>query len=156
MLDTQIAENGEFRFDPDFLLPGNYSVFVVNGQYSIISSLAASGAKVVGQNIQITGSTPIQSNIELSRTLSKISGTALRHGKPFAGAMIVLVPEHPETNMPLFRRDQSDSDGLSRYLMCCPGHIGSWQSTAGMWSGSILRFSKPGSIMPKKPMTGPM
>ena len=111
MLDAQIAENGEFSFDPDFLLPGNYSVFAVSGQYSIISSLAATGAKVVGQSIQITDSTPIHLNIELSRTLSKINGTALRNGKPFPGAMIVLVPEHPETNMPLFRRDQSDSDG---------------------------------------------
>ena len=32
-------------------------------------------------------------------------------GKPLAGAMILLVPEDAEMNLPKFRRDQSDSDG---------------------------------------------
>jgi prealbumin domain-containing protein len=121
ILDTQVAENGEFSFEPNFVAPGNYSVFVMNGQYSIIGKLSATGAKIIGQSIQISGSTPIQLNIELPRTLSKINGTALRNGKPFAGAMIVCVPENPENNLPLFRRDQSDSDGTFTLPDVLPG-----------------------------------
>jgi hypothetical protein len=120
-LEAPIAENGEFSFSPDVLEPGDYSVFVLNGQYSIISGLSATGAKIVGQSLQITGAAPVQLRIELSRTLSKINGTALRNGKPFAGAMIVLVPENPETNLPLFRRDQSDSDGTFTLPDVLPG-----------------------------------
>jgi len=42
-----------------------------------------------------------------------VEGTAKRAGTPFAGAMVVLVPEDPEDNADLFRRDQSDLDGTS-------------------------------------------
>jgi hypothetical protein len=121
MLDTQIGQDGGFNFDADVLPAGNYSVFVMNGENSIISSLSATGAKVVGQSIQVTGSTPIQLSIELSRTLSKIEGTALFNGKPFPGAMIIAVPENPETNLPRFRRDESDSDGTFTLRDVLPG-----------------------------------
>jgi len=122
MLDTQIAMNGEFSFDSGFVVPGTYSVFVVNGQNSIISTLSATGAKVVGQSIQVSGSTSISLNVGLSRTLSRVNGTASRNGQPFPGAMIVLVPENPENNLPLFRRDQSDSDGTFTLPDVLPGH----------------------------------
>lgn len=35
--------------------------------------------------------------------------------------MILLVPENPEINLPLFRRDQSDSDGTFTLLDVLPG-----------------------------------
>jgi hypothetical protein len=129
--------------------PGNYSVFVMNRQYSIIGKLAAIGAKIIGQSIQISGSTPIQLNIELPRTLSKINGTALRNGKPFAGAMIVCLPQNPENNLPLFRGViKATATVLLRCPMCYPVDIGSWQSkTAGISSGAMLRFSNLGSNM---------
>jgi hypothetical protein len=121
MLDAQIGERGEFSFDSGPLAPGNYFVFVINGENSIIGSLSATGAKVVGQSIQVTRATPIRLSIGLSRTLSRINGTARRDGQPFPGAMIVLVPENPETNLPLFRRDQSDSDGTFTLRDVLPG-----------------------------------
>jgi hypothetical protein len=121
MLDTQYSETGEFSINPEFLMPGTYAVFAMNGENSIISSISAIGAKVTGQSIQISGPTPIQLSIKLSRTLSKINGMTLRNGKPIAGAMIVLVPENPEWNMPLFRRDQSDTDGTFTLRDVLPG-----------------------------------
>ena len=54
ILDTQVAENGEFSFEPNFVAPGNYSVFVMNGQYSIIGKLSATSARIIGQSIQIS------------------------------------------------------------------------------------------------------
>lgn len=121
MLDAQIATNGEFSFDSAFVTLGTYSVFVMNGYNSIIGRLSATGARVVGQSIQISGSTPISLSIGLSRSLSRIDGTARRNGRPFPGAMIVLVPEKPESNLPLFRRDQSDSDGTFTLRDVLPG-----------------------------------
>jgi len=121
VLDTQVAGNGEFSFTPEFLTPGNYSLFVMNGENSIIGTLSATGAKVDGQTIQITGSRPVKLNITLPKNLSTVNGTARRDGQPFPGAMIVLVPENPQINLPLFRRDESDSDGTFTLHDVLPG-----------------------------------
>ena len=118
-LDAQI-NNGDFSFDPVLVAPGNYFVFVASGLYSTISKMSATGAKIVGQSVQITGA-PIELNIELCNVTSRINGTVLRNGKPFPGAMILLVPEDSENNLPLFRRDQSDSDGTFSLLEVVPG-----------------------------------
>jgi len=120
-LQSQIGERGQIQFDPDFLTPGTYSVYTITGENSIVSSLKAKGAQVVGQTVQITGGKPVELEISLSNSLSKINGTAKRDGKPIAGAMILLVPEPAEINLPKFRRDQSDSDGTFTLRDVLPG-----------------------------------
>jgi hypothetical protein len=139
MLDTRFSEKGEFSFEPEFLTPGNYAVLVMNGENSSISSLSATGAKVVGQTIQITGSTPIRLSIRLPRTLSRINGTARLNGHPLAGAMIVLIPENPQANLPLFRRDQSDSDGTFTLRDVVPGRY----KIVGIENGWDLQWASP-------------
>ncbi|HKV78983.1 MAG TPA: hypothetical protein VJP02_12610 [Candidatus Sulfotelmatobacter sp.] len=121
VLQSQIGGRGQIQFDSDFLTPGTYSVYAMNGENSIVSSLKAKGAQVVGQTVQVTGGTPVELEISLSNTLAKINGTALRDGKPVAGAMILLVPEAAEVNLPKFRRDQSDSDGTFTLRDVLPG-----------------------------------
>jgi hypothetical protein len=120
-LESEIGDNGQFDFGHTLLSPGNYSIFAINGMNSIIRSLSATGVHVEGQTIHVTNSNPIQLKIVLSTTLSTINGTARRDGAPFAGAMIVLTPENPESNLPLFRRDQSDSDGTFTLRDVLPG-----------------------------------
>lgn len=142
MLDTQIAMNGEFSYDSGFVAPGTYSVFVMNGENSIIGRLSATGAKVVGQSIQISGSTPISLSIGLSRTLSRVNGTARRNGQPFPGAMIVLVPENSENNLPLFRRDQSDSDGTFTLRDVLPGRY----TIVAIENGWDLEWANPAAL----------
>jgi hypothetical protein len=121
VFQSQIDDTGHFDFGPSLFPPGNYSAFVVNGLNSIISSISATGAQVEGQTIHVTTSSLIQLKIMLSTKLSTVNGTARRDGAPFAGAMIVLVPETPENNLPLFRRDQSDSDGTFTLHDVLPG-----------------------------------
>jgi hypothetical protein len=121
VMDSQIGDKGQINFDSDFLTPGTYSVYAINGENSIISSLKATGAQVAGQTAQITGGKTVELEISLSNSLSKINGTANREGKPIAGAMILLVPEAAEINLPKFRRDQSDSDGTFTLRDVLPG-----------------------------------
>jgi protocatechuate 3,4-dioxygenase beta subunit len=121
ILDAQPVGNGDFQFDTHLLESGTYSVFAVRRQYSVIETLSATGAKVVGQSFQIGGASQIHLKIELSRTLSHINGTAFRQGTPVSGAMIILVPENAESNVALFRRDQSDSDGTFTLPEVVPG-----------------------------------
>jgi hypothetical protein len=121
ILDSNVNEKGEINFDADILTPGTYSVSARTGVYSTIAKLSATGAQVTGQSIRIAGGKPVQLEIELSSSLSKIDGLARRQGQPFPGAMILLVPENPEVNLSLFRRDQSDSDGTFTLLDVLPG-----------------------------------
>ena len=121
VLDSSISDKGEINFANDFLIPGTYSVYAMNGMNSIVSSLKATGAQVRGQTVQITGGKPVQLEVEMASTVSKITGTARRQGKPFAGAMILLVPDDPDNNLPKFRRDQSDSDGTFALIDVLPG-----------------------------------
>jgi hypothetical protein len=120
-VDTALAANGEFSFNQDFVIPGTYSVFLINGESLMVGTISATGAKVIGQSIQVNGSTPVYLSIRLSHTLSTITGIARRKGKPFPGAMIILVPEDADSNWPLFRRDQSDSDGSFTLRDILPG-----------------------------------
>jgi len=81
----------------------------------------ATGAQVAGQTVQITGAKPVNLEIEMASTVAKITGTVRRDKKPIVGAMILLVPEDAEINMPKFRRDQSDSDGTFTLQDVLPG-----------------------------------
>jgi hypothetical protein len=121
VVESGAREKGQIYFESSLLMPDTYSVYAMNGPNSMIGSLKASGAQVVGQTIQITGGKPVQLDIEMSTTVSKISGVARRDGQPVAGAMILLVPEEAEINLPKFRRDQSDSDGTFTLLDVLPG-----------------------------------
>ena len=121
MLDAQIGEEGQIDFGLDFLTPGSYSVYAMSGANSIVASLKAKGAQAVGQTIQITGGKPVELTIEMSSSLAKLNGTVRRDGKPVTGAMILLVPDDAEINLPKFRRDQSDSDGTYTLRDVLPG-----------------------------------
>jgi protocatechuate 3,4-dioxygenase beta subunit len=120
-LQAPIDNKGQFEFTPDLLAPGDYSVFVASGLNSTIGSLSATGAQVEGQTIRVSTPKPIELSIELSTSLSTINGIARRNDEPFAGVMILLVPQSPEKNLPLFRRDQSDSDGTFTLHDVLPG-----------------------------------
>jgi hypothetical protein len=120
-LQAPIDNEGQFEFIPDLLAPGDYSVFVASGLNSTIARLSATGAQVEGQTMRVTATNPIQMKIELSKSLSTINGVARRSDEPFAGVMIMLVPQSPEKNLPLFRRDQSDSDGTFTLHDVLPG-----------------------------------
>ncbi|HXF12830.1 MAG TPA: carboxypeptidase-like regulatory domain-containing protein [Terriglobales bacterium] len=120
-LNTVLTANGEFSFDDEFLVPGTYSIFVVNGESLLVGAISAIGAQAIGQSIQITGSTPVRLTIRAALGLAVINGIARHNGKPIAGAMIILVPENAKSNVPIFRRDQSDSDGSFTLRDILPG-----------------------------------
>jgi hypothetical protein len=50
-------------------------------------------------------------SLTLAEGSGTVEGVVNQDGKPIPGAMVVLIPKHPEQNRELFRRDQSDLDG---------------------------------------------
>ena len=117
----RVPASGEVTFRQG-VRPGQYEVSLgrANGVY--LAGIAAQGAKVTGRTIDIRAGSPAKLTLTLARGEADLTGTALRDDKPFAGAMIVLVPDDPAHNLILFRRDQSDSDGTFTLSNVVPGN----------------------------------
>jgi hypothetical protein len=118
--DARANASGEFTF-PQGFAAGTYEVMMSSGDDLFIRSVTATGAKIAGRMLRIGGSDAVKLSLAVSSGAGKIEGTALRDGKPQSGAMILLVPQDPENNLPLFRRDQSDSDGSFTLSLVLPG-----------------------------------
>ena len=118
--NERIPEKGELEYKQN-IPPGTYQIALTNGAGTYIRSISATGAKVSGRSIELKGAGTVKLSIALGHGQGQVTGTALREGKPFAGAMIVLVPADPGNNEVLFRRDQSDSDGTFTLGAAVPG-----------------------------------
>ena len=122
---------------------GRYDVQVWDGGklYSI-THISAEGAEVSGRSLTVAaGSSPAVSLTVVGGSIN-VEGKAQRAGKPFAGAMVVLVPRDPEGNRSLFRRDQSDLDGSFNLQNVVPGSY----IVLALENGWDLDWSQPGVI----------
>jgi hypothetical protein len=141
---AQVSASGEFTVAQMPVKPGNYEVSVLNVPGAVDGSMAASGARVVGRNIEIDGKEPVELTVKFARRLGVVTGTALRNGKPLGGVMIVLVPPEAEKNESLFRRDQSDSDGTFALTDVFPGSY----TLLAIERGWDLEWSNPSALLP--------
>jgi len=109
-----------------------------NADGFFLKQLTATGANLKGRVIEISGRSAVHIAGVASRGAARVEGIAMHDGQPFAGAMIVLVPRDPGNNLPLFRRDQSDSDGTFTLSNGCREHTprSPWPM-AGTWNGGI-------------------
>jgi hypothetical protein len=145
---AQVSQNGEFRFDQNTILPsGAYEIRVLSSTRDImVQTVTANGANVVGRTVEIAGSNPVRLVIQMAGGLGRVTGTAVSAGesKPFAGAMILLVPENLESNTALIRRDQSDSDGTFTLPSILPGHY----TLLAIQNGWDLEWMNPAVLKP--------
>ena len=122
--------------------PGDYEVFLLGRRRYFVSRVSADGAEVSGRHVTIAaGSTPSISVTAFAASVV-VEGVAKRAGKPFAGAMVVLVPKDVEGNRDLFRRDQSDLDGTFSLRDVAPGSY----TLVAIENGWDLDWSQPGVI----------
>jgi hypothetical protein len=90
----------------------------------------------------VTAGTSVSVSLTVLGGSLRVDGTAKRAGKPFAGAMVVLVPKSPERDRDLFRRDQSDLDGTFSLQNIVPGSY----TVLAIENGWDLDWSQPGVI----------
>jgi hypothetical protein len=108
--------DAEFRDIP----AGRYEV-MVSGENARYSITRIEGIESVGYSINLApGSSPALT-VTLSSGSVDIQGVVKRAGKPFAGAMVVLVPANSEGSHDLFRRAQSNLDGSFNLREVVPG-----------------------------------
>lgn len=107
---AEVTPKGTFDFNEMEIRPGTYDVLLNVAQDFQLKAFQAHGARVSGQTLIISGGS-VQLTLTATRELARINGTVLQGDKPYPGAMVMLVPINPVSNLTLFRRDQSDSDG---------------------------------------------
>ena len=137
----QADANGEFSLKAS-IPPGTYDLSVGQPPAAAVRALSATGAKASGHTLEIGAGQDVKLSVVLSRGTGKISGVALKGAKPMDGVMVVLVPEDPEHNLELFRRDQSDSDGSFNLPAVHPGKY----TVVAMENGWELDWFTPGVI----------
>lgn len=122
---------------------GKYEVLVLGGSkpYSI-THISAEGAQVSGHTISVPEGSSISVSLTAVGGNTEIQGTVTKAGKGFAGAMVVLVPDKPEVDRNLFRRDQSDLDGTFLLRGVIPGSY----TILAIENGWDLDWSQPGVI----------
>jgi uncharacterized protein (DUF2141 family) len=129
-------------FDLHGVPPGDFTVQVNSSSGPLdILQMAASGAQLHGHRITV-GSDPVLLAAELSHGSVSVSGFARRDGRGIGGALVLLVPDHPQDNGDLFRLDQSDSDGSFTLSRVVPGDY----TLVAIENGWSLEWSHPAEI----------
>jgi hypothetical protein len=143
-MGAEVSARGDFEIPASEVQPGTYQMSVSSLADGVVAGVTASGAKVIGQRVVISGTGPVRLSVNIaSEGLASVSGTAWKDDKPLAGAMIVLVPQDVQ-NTALFRRDQSDSDGTFSLREILPGkYIG-----LAIKDGWDLEWANPSVLSP--------
>ena len=141
-MGTRPDEHGEFKVQPQH--PGRYVISLGNAAGYAIRSISATGARVSGRTIEITGAEPVELTIEASEGVGQIEGTVMNGDKPVSGTMVVLAPQEISDNASLFRRDQSDSDGTFTLRDVVPGRY----TALAIQNGWDLEWASPEALRP--------
>jgi hypothetical protein len=130
------------------LRPGKYTVSAgARNEAYAIARITLGAAKTPGKTLSGNSiDLPAGSDLSVSLTLiggsSTVEGFVQRNGKPFDGAMVVLVPARPVAHIEFFRRDQSDLDGSFSLPSVVPGPY----TAVAIEDGWDLDWSKPSVI----------
>jgi len=136
-----VGAKGEVDFND--VAPGKYEVLVMAPQraYSLVR-INSEQSEIPGHTLNVIAGSSMDVSLSVVGSTMNVEGLALRDGKPFAGAMVVLVPQDPESNRTLFRRDQSDMDGSFNLLNVIPGTY----TIVAIADGWDLDWASPGVI----------
>jgi protocatechuate 3,4-dioxygenase beta subunit len=137
----QANEKGEFSLK-GAIPPGTYDLALEQPPGGAVRALSATGGKVNGHTLEIGAGQDVKLNVVLSAGTGRVSGVAKKSGKPVDGVLVVLVPEDPQHNLELFRRDQSDSDGSFNMNQVNPGKY----TLVAIENGWELEWSVPAVI----------
>jgi Carboxypeptidase regulatory-like domain len=123
------------------LFPGLYEVHLTNNPDFYIQSITAKGATIHNGILEVRDGARVELSIVAAKGAMKVNGVALQDGKPFAGAMVLLIPHDRSQGAPILR-DQSDSDGTFTLAGAQPGKY----SAIAVDDGHNLVYEDPGVI----------
>jgi hypothetical protein len=115
----QVSSEGEATFS--HVSAGEYTFVAGSPTKPYSVKITSTSGVTGGRKLNVPPGSSLDIALALVGGELTVEGVAQRDGKPFAGAMVVLVPKDPESNRELFRRDQSDQDGTFSLLQVVPG-----------------------------------
>ena len=137
----ELDDKGEAVFDS--VPPNTYEVLIgSNSSAMAVIAIESNATRRAGHSLTVPPSGNLNVSITVVSSQAKVEGVAMKGGKPFAGAMIVLIPERPATHKELFRRDQSDLDGT----FSLPGVIPGKYTLVAIEEGWDLDWAQPDVI----------
>ncbi len=115
-----LNDKGDFEF-PD-VTAGNFRLAVAgkHGPLSI-TAVEVNGQPVRDSHLHVTGSGSLTGSLTVGGPLAVVEGFVRRAGKPAAACHVLLIPAGADTDVSLFRRDQSDLDGSFSLPGVAPG-----------------------------------
>lgn len=133
---------GEVHFEN--VAAGKYTIVAwgSNQAYGVVR-ITSQGTETPEHTLNVTPGTPLGIAVTLAAGSANVEGFARRAGKGTPGAMVVLVPDNPAANRPLFRRDQSDLDGSFNLPNVIPGSY----TIIAIENGWDLDWSQPAVLM---------
>jgi hypothetical protein len=142
MTGTRTGSDGEINFR---LYPGKYSISAGYSHY-VMQSVTATGAKVTGRTLEISGTSPVKLEITMTMDDARVEGVvkASDGDKPVAGAFVMLVPEDMAHDQPLIRRFQSGTDGSFQFTKVIPGKY----TLVALKDGWNVEWAKPEVMKP--------
>ena len=115
-----VSAEGEATFTNVSTGEYNFTAGSPNKPYSV--RIASTNGVTEGRKLNVSSGSSLEVTLSLIGGEVTVEGVAQRAGKPFSGAMVVLVPKDPEAKREFFRRDQSDMDGTFSLLQVFPGN----------------------------------
>jgi hypothetical protein len=138
-IPAQVDARGEADFSD--VIPGKYEIAAAAaGETYSVTRIGSQAGIISGHSVTVPGGASLTIALSLVGGSATINGFAKREGKPVSGAMIVLVPENPETDRDRFRRDESNLDGSFTLTHVIPGSY----SLVAIDNGWDLDWAKPG------------
>jgi hypothetical protein len=137
----RVSSQGEVAFAN--VAPGTYDLVAgsPNDSYSVVR-IASEGHATSGHTLSVPAGSSLSVSLSLVGGSGSVEGFVKQTGKAVAGAMVVLIPKHPEANREQFRRDQSDLDGSFLLQRVIPGTY----TVIAIADGWDLDWSQPGVI----------
>jgi hypothetical protein len=140
-LEAPLAKDGTFSVDG--AAAGRYQAELFNAAGYYIKDISAGERAARNGQIDVSDGAAVHVSILVAKGASNLDGVAVKDGLPFAGAMVLLVPEDLGRTI-LIRRDQSDSDGTFRLPEIAPGQY----TLVAIGDGRDLEYAEASVIAP--------
>ncbi len=137
--------NNTFQFPQSGLTPGSYRPFLPNTPAFHVKTIEAKGARIIGGELSVEDNSDVTLSVVIANTGkdAKLEGFAVRDNKPVAGAMVLFVPQSPNSPNSI-GRDQTDSDGSFAMPNLSAGKY--W--ALAIDNGKDLAYSEPAVLKP--------
>jgi hypothetical protein len=136
-----LAKDGQFDFQQ--ALEGRYELRLANYPDVYIQKVTVNGATYANGEVEIPRGAQVNLWMQVSKGVSKVNGIVMKDKKPFAGALVLLIPQDL-SYCNYIPRDQSDSDGTFTLNWAAPGRY----TLVAIDNGRALAYADQSVIKP--------